>query len=332
MATIVPSRALTKSLALHALVLVVLLLMPAGPLRQTVHPEETEVVFHRPPPPVEIPPLVLPRPTGPALAAGPKSAAPAAPKAPTVEPTISPGGPIAMDVPGVPEGPQDVPIPESPKQKAAKSGLLALRDQFASLATEKDSPKLGAAAHLGQADDSSRSASGRLLAAGTGGSGGINMLSLSRDVGGGGGGGAGGGGGMHGVSVGRATSSIAGIGGGGGPRALGGGGEGSSAGGGPSAARTDEEIQIVFDRHKASFYRLYHRELRNDPSLRGQMVLRLTIEPDGSVSMCALQSSDMKAPDLASQVVARVREINFGAKEGVKALTIVYPIDFLPAA
>jgi hypothetical protein len=61
------------------------------------------------------------------------------------------------------------------------------------------------------------------------------------------------------------------------------------------------------------------------------MVLRLTIEPDGSVSMCTLQSSDMNAPELAAQVVERVKTINFGAKEGVQALTIVYPIDFLPA-
>jgi hypothetical protein len=50
------------------------------------------------------------------------------------------------------------------------------------------------------------------------------------------------------------------------------------------------------------------------------------------VSMCALQSTDMHAPELASQVVDRVRAINFGAKDGVSALTIVYPIDFLPAA
>ena len=59
----------------------------------------------------------------------------------------------------------------------------------------------------------------------------------------------------------------------------------------------------MFDRYKASFYRLYNRELRNNPALKGQMVLRLTIEPDGSVSMCALQSTDMDAPDLATQVV-----------------------------
>jgi len=48
--------------------------------------------------------------------------------------------------------------------------------------------------------------------------------------------------------------------------------------------------------------------------------------------MCTLQSTDMNAPALAAQVVDRVRGINFGAKEGVQALTIVYPIDFLPAA
>jgi hypothetical protein len=32
--------------------------------------------------------------------------------------------------------------------------------------------------------------------------------------------------------------------------------------------------------------------------------------------MCSLQSTDMNAPDLATQVVNRVRAINFGAKEG----------------
>ena len=43
------------------------------------------------------------------------------------------------------------------------------------------------------------------------------------------------------------------------------------------------------------------RELRKDPTLRGQIVIKLTIEPDGSVSFCALQSMDMNAPALADQ-------------------------------
>ena len=61
------------------------------------------------------------------------------------------------------------------------------------------------------------------------------------------------------------------------------------------------------------------------------MILRLTIEPDGSVSMCVLQGSDMKAPQLAAEVVERVKTFDFGAKEGIVAITILYPIDFLPA-
>jgi TonB family protein len=168
-----------------------------------------------------------------------------------------------------------------------------------------------------------------------GSSGGINTASLNRSVGGGGGGGGGGGtggGGRGGTGTGgggngaggvpaiaRATSNIA-------P-----GGDRPKARSGMGASRTDEEIQIVFDRYKASFYRLYSRELRNNPALQGQMVIRLTIEPDGSVSMAKLQSSDMDAPALADQVVERVKQMNFGAKEGVQTVTISYPIDFLPA-
>jgi hypothetical protein len=40
----------------------------------------------------------------------------------------------------------------------------------------------------------------------------------------------------------------------------------------------------------------------------------------------------MDAPALAQQVVARVGNFDFGAKDGIVAMTIIYPIDFLPAA
>jgi len=87
----------------------------------------------------------------------------------------------------------------------------------------------------------------------------------------------------------------------------------------------------VFDRHKAALYRLYNRELRSDPTLKGQMVLRIRIEPDGSVTLCELQATDMNAQQLVAQVLERVRSFDFGAKEGIAAVTILYPIDFLPA-
>ena len=236
-------------------------------------------------------------------------------------------------LPGLPPGPvgpgTSVDSPPGPlPRKVANVGILAFKDQIASLAMDRVEPRLGADARFGDADEASRASmpTRSMLTTNAGGSsGGINIASLSRNVrggGGGGGSGGGGGGGIPGVEVGRATSSIASIGGEDRPKAS----------GGPGLSRTDEEIQIVFDRYKSAFYRLYNRELRVDPTLQGQMVLRLTIEPDGSVSMCVLQSTDMDAPDLATQVVNRVRTIDFGAKEGVEALTIVYPIDFLPAS
>lgn len=62
------------------------------------------------------------------------------------------------------------------------------------------------------------------------------------------------------------------------------------------------------------------------------MMLRITIKPNGAVSACKLESTDMDAPNLVKQVVARVKRFNFGAKKGVPTITILYPIDFLPAS
>jgi outer membrane biosynthesis protein TonB len=220
-----------------------------------------------------------------------------------------------------PEVSEETPAPEpKPEQKTAKKpakprGILAFREQFSGLAANAPAARLGAKARVTDegAAGSARPERSMVTTMAAQSSGGIHLSSLSRDVGGGGDG-------IAGVAVARATSSIGSI-------------DGSDRplSGGPGPGRTDEEIQIVFDRHKAALYRLYNRELRKNPTLQGQMVLRLTIEPDGSVSLCELQSTDMKAPQLSAQVLARVRTLDFGAKEGIPAVTILYPIDFLPA-
>jgi hypothetical protein len=62
------------------------------------------------------------------------------------------------------------------------------------------------------------------------------------------------------------------------------------------------------------------------------MVLRITIEPDGRVSACSVKSTDLASPALSTDIVDRVLKFNFGVKEGVHAVTILYPIDFLPAS
>ena len=100
---------------------------------------------------------------------------------------------------------------------------------------------------------------------------------------------------------------------------------------GLAPGRTDEEIQIVFDRYKAALYRIYNKELRKDPTLRGKMLLRISIETSGAVSMCKVESTDLASAELVAKIVDRIKRFNFGPKEGVPKMTILYPIDFLPA-
>ena len=99
---------------------------------------------------------------------------------------------------------------------------------------------------------------------------------------------------------------------------------------GPGPSRTDEEIQIVFDKYKAALYRMYNAELRKNPTLRGKIILRITIEPGGEVSACEVQSNDLASQELVVQIVERVKKFNFGPKEKVPTTSILYPIDFLP--
>ena len=214
--------------------------------------------------------------------------------------------------------PAQVAEQQAPQPQVRSKGILAFRESFSDRAKAGPSARLGSQASIGNEGDKAvgRSTRSMVTTDVPGSSGGINLASISRDVGGGAGGGQ-----MGDVTVSQVASSIGGNGTADRPR----------AGGGPSAGRTDEEIQIVFDRYKASLYRLYNRELRRNPALRGQVILKLTIEPDGTVSMCRVQATDMKAPQLADQIVTRVNGFDFGAKDGIAAMTIIYPIDFLPA-
>jgi hypothetical protein len=210
---------------------------------------------------------------------------------------------------------------EGPGEGPGK-GILAFRERFSGFTATQNVARLGSQARISNAAPSGPAQRAMVTTPAPGSSGGINLAALSRGVGGSGSG-SGSGAQLAGVQVARATSTIAG--GGGSGRASDGTGSG-----GPALGRTDEEIQIVFDRYKSALYRLYNRELRNDPTLQGQMVLRIRIEPDGGVSLCELQATDMKAPQLVAQVLERVRSFDFGAKD-VPAITILYPIDFLPA-
>ena len=249
--------------------------------------------------------------------------------------------------------PSPVPAPDNPpptlgtpdaqqtaRASAQTKGVLAHQNDLAGLIDSSGPVKVGAegvVSNTGRIAPGTASTRSLIVSQVGNGSGGINVAAISRDGNGGGGtGGAGTGTGGGGGGNGFGGS---GLGGGGGvnvARVHSGTGaavaEARPLSKGAAPSRTDEEIQIVFDRYKAALYRIYNRELRNDPSLKGKMVLQLTIEPDGHVSACAVKSTDLNSTALSGEVVERVLKFNFGAKEGVPSITIVYPIDFLPAA
>jgi hypothetical protein len=207
------------------------------------------------------------------------------------------------------------------RKKAESTGVLAFRESFKDLMEETTSPGLGNVARLSnqQSTGGSARASRSLIAmqSTAGSSGGISNAGVSRNIGSGDGSGSASR--LGGVGFARVESSVAGL-----------AEESRPLSSGPGPARTDEEIQIVFDKYKAALYRLYNSELRKNPTLRGKMILRITIEPGGEVSACTMQSNELASTELVSQILERVKKFNFGPKENVPKTTILYPIDFLP--
>jgi protein TonB len=96
------------------------------------------------------------------------------------------------------------------------------------------------------------------------------------------------------------------------------------------AARSREEVELVFDRNKGAIYALYSRALREQPELQGKVVLEFTISPSGEVTMCRIVSSELNDPELEKKIVARVRLFRFEARD-VETVTTTKPIDFFPA-
>jgi len=217
---------------------------------------------------------------------------------------------------------------QAARKKAESAGVLAFKSSFSDLMDETPVASLGVEAHLSKAPGTAGQAQAyRSLVAmegGKGGGGGIAGIGnggFSRNAGMGGGGGGGTGIGIGGVGISRVESSVAGL-----VEE-----KGRPLSDGPGPGRTDEEIQIVFDRYKATLYRIYNTELRKNPTLRGKILLRITIEPSGELSLCEVESTDLASPELVAKIVERVKRFNFGPKDGVPKTTILYPIDFLPA-
>ncbi len=204
------------------------------------------------------------------------------------------------------------PVPD-PRKKAASAGLLALSDQLAELRDmDVDSPTDAKPLNAG-AGEKTRVDRALLTARVGEGSGGITVGKASSGFGGGSTG-------LKGVSTAKVSSSVESA-----P-----GVEAQRTGHSSKAARTREEIELVFDRNKSAIYSIYSRALRDNSALQGKVILEVTIAPSGEVTSCKVVSSDLGDAELERKLVARVKMFRFESRD-VATMTTTKPIEFFPA-
>ena len=100
---------------------------------------------------------------------------------------------------------------------------------------------------------------------------------------------------------------------------------------GTGRTRSADEIERTFQKNKGSIFNLYNRALRTNPGLQGQVVVELTINPDGSVKTVRILSSELGDEELERKLVLRIKRFKFAAQSNVSEITVTYPIDFLPS-
>ena len=209
--------------------------------------------------------------------------------------------------------PEPVPDREEVAREQAQAAFMPFAEDLADLVDqdllEKVADDRPLSASVGEAARNERS----MITSKVGtASGGINTASMSRNTGGTG---------IAGRTTTKIDSPVADIAPAGGARRSGTSGK---------ASRSREEIELVFDKNKGAIFALYNRALRNDPSLEGKLVLRLTIAPNGAVTFCEVVSSELNDAELERKLVQRIKLFRFEARD-VEPITTTKPIDFFPA-
>lgn len=99
-----------------------------------------------------------------------------------------------------------------------------------------------------------------------------------------------------------------------------------------SGKRSNEDIKFGFDANKSALDSIYRRALRENPTLEGRVVFKLSVEASGQVSACTIASSELKDPALEAKLVSRVLLINFVARPGVEVWNKTFEIQFVPTS
>lgn len=204
-----------------------------------------------------------------------------------------------------------VDLTKKAREKAAKTGVLALADDLAAMRQQVDVSKVKTS-DLKRGASQAVASSRKLLASKASAAvGGISSASLSQDTGG--------------VALlARETTRI--------DAPVGTGdawGNQAAAGEVDYSGRSSESVRRVMDANKGAIFSIYNRALRKDASLSGKVLFNMIIEPSGAISSISLVSSELTDEALVNKILARIRLINFGA-EPVEQTNVNYSFDFLP--
>jgi TonB family protein len=92
------------------------------------------------------------------------------------------------------------------------------------------------------------------------------------------------------------------------------------------ASRDMKTLQQVLQRYQPRLKKVYEDFLKRYPDLAGKMVVKFTIEADGSVSDVTVMSSDLKDKELERNLVRYIERIKFPSASG--KVTIEWPLIF----
>jgi TonB family protein len=93
-------------------------------------------------------------------------------------------------------------------------------------------------------------------------------------------------------------------------------------------ARTQTSIKKVIDLESNRLKRVYETWLKRDPSLAGQLKIKFTIMPDGSVTNVTVLSSSTKNSEFDETLVRYIKRWSFTAIDGGNPVEVVFPFVF----
>lgn len=91
---------------------------------------------------------------------------------------------------------------------------------------------------------------------------------------------------------------------------------------------TKSEIRETVKKHRRELWECYASEFQKDSSLKGRIVVRLTIGPTGKVASAVVADADLDSIPIEDCLIRRLKKIPFPETKGGGIAIVVYPFKF----